>query len=244
MIRLKTESSLARSAMILSLALILARCAGGASVSSVAEQTIGASLSPAAASGTTSDLVRLLSPRVDVAPVVDGRMEAVWTAAEPLRIPLTWGQESTEHALDVELRALHTAEELYLLAKWAGAPPSGEQDTVFNKLTLHWRIPDSAAQKLACDVVCHTAFADGEGSIVYANAETIPQGGNEGLSAAGGWDAGWWTFEWARPLVSANPYDLQLAEADQEIDFMVKIFERVEGRPDPISDLHVFVLKP
>jgi hypothetical protein len=152
--------------------------------------------------------------------------------------------EGTAHALDVELRALHTDQALYLLARWPGDKPDGPQDTVSNVFTLHWRIPDPAARRLDCTVACHTAFAGGGGRLAYANAETIPQGGGEGLDAAGGWDAGTWTLEWSRPLVNGNPYDLQFDDLALAYSFLVKVFMRIEGRPDPISERQLLVFSP
>jgi hypothetical protein len=187
---------------------------------------------------------RLVSRQISSPPVIDGQVEEIWAAAEPLQVPLTWGMSGTEQALDVALRALHTDETIYLLAQWSGAPPSGEANVVLNKLTLHWRIPEPAAQGLDCTVVCHTAFADGSGRFVYANAETIPQGGSETLPVAGHWDAGTWTLEWSRPLLNGNPFDLQFDDLDRTFTFLVKIFEGVNGRPDPVSERHLLVFQP
>jgi hypothetical protein len=183
----------------------------------------------------------LVSRRTDTPPVIDGQIEDLWTSAEPLRVPLTWGQKGTAHALDVTLRALHTGEAISFLAQWPGEPPSGDEDTTYNAFTLHWRIPEPAADRLDCTVVCHTAFADGKGRFAYANAETIPQGGSGALDAAGGWEAGTWTLEWRRPLASANPFDLQFDDREGSFPFMVKIFARQEGRPDPVSERYVLV---
>jgi len=174
-------------------------------------------------------------------PTVDGLVEDAWAEAAPLRASLTWGIDGAEHALDVELRALHTGQAIYFLAQWAGQPPSGEPGTASNKLTLHWRIPDAAARRLDCDIACHTAFADGDGRFVYANAETIPQGGSEALPAAGGWEEGVWTLEWSRPLLDGNPFDLQFDDLDASYTFMVKVFEGIEGRPDPVSERYALI---
>ena len=192
---------------------------------------------------------RLVSRWTDAPPEIDGQAEEVWAAAELLRLPLTWGWEGTEHALDVELRSLHTDQALYFFAQWPGkAPadgtPDSELSTVSNVLTLHWRIPDPAAQRLDCAVACHTAFADGAGRLAYANAETIPQGGSAALDAAGGWEAGTWTVEWSRPLINGNPYDLQFDDLALGYSFRVKVFKRVEGRPDPVSKRHLVVFSP
>lgn len=221
-------------------------CAAKTTVLPTATPTATAApLPPSTPGAMTPDAAgRLVSQRVASPPVIDGQIEGVWATAEPLRMPLTWGLDGTEHALDVELRALHTSEAVYFLAQWPGGPPSGEEDTVFNKLTVHWRIPEPAMGRLDCNVACHTAFADGQGRFVYANAETIPQGGSEALPAAGGWRASTWTLEWSRPLVNGNPFDLQFAELDRAYLFFVKVFERVEGRPDPVSERHLLVFQP
>jgi hypothetical protein len=194
------------------------------------------------AGGDTEE--RLISRRVSSPPVVDGRIESVWDTGEPLRVPLTWGPGGTERALDVVLRALHTDRAVFFLAQWPGERPSGGQDVVANKLTLHWLIPETVARRLDCHVVCHTAFADGAGQFVYANAETIPQGGSGALPASGGWDAGTWTLEWSRPLTSGNPYDLQFTDLERSYSFLVKVFEEYEDRPDPTSERHLLVFQP
>jgi hypothetical protein len=186
---------------------------------------------------------RLISQWTTSPPTVDGAVDDAWAGAEPLRASLTWGIHGTEHALDVELRALHTGQAIYFLAQWPGRPPSGEVDTTANRLTLHWRIPDAAARHLDCDIACHTAFADGSGRFVYANAETIPQGGSEALPAAGRWEDGVWTLEWSRPLLDSNPFDLQFDDLDARYTFMVKVFEGIEGRPDPVSERHTLVFE-
>ena len=202
-------------------------------------------LLPSTPEAMTADMARrLISRWVASPPVIDGQVDAVWATAESLRLPLTWGLDGTEHALDVELRALHTDETVYFLAQWPGGPPSGEENTVFNKLTVHWRIPEVTASRLDCDVACHTAFADGHGRFVYANAETIPQGGSEALPVAGGWSAGIWALEWSRPLVNGNPFDLQFTDLDQAYLFLVKVFERIERRPDPVSARYGLVFQP
>jgi hypothetical protein len=229
-------------------------CAAKTTVPPTAMPTPGkataASLPPSTPGAMTPDAAgRLVSQPVASPPVIDGEVDAVWATAVPLQLPLTWGLDGTEHALDVELRALHTGEAVYLLAQWLGGPPSGEEDTVFNKFTVHWRITDSEAARqglrdLDCTVACHTAFADGQGRFVYANAETIPQGGSVARPAGGGCRAGTWTLEWSRPLVNGNPFDLQFADLDRAYLFFVKVFERVEDRPDPVSERHFLVFQP
>lgn len=187
---------------------------------------------------------RLIAHRVSAPPAVDGDVDEAWAGAQPLYASLSWGMDGPEHALDVELRALQAGDSLYLLARWPGDPPSGEQHTVSNLFTFHWRIPDAAALGLDCEVACHTAHAEGSGRIAYANAETIPQGGSAALEAAGGWKEGTWTLEWGRPLRNGNPFDLQFGDLEASYPFLVKVFRRIEGRPDPVSGLYSLVFGP
>jgi hypothetical protein len=193
---------------------------------------------PHEAAGTPGPAVagELVAAPAVGAPVVDGRVEAVWARARPLGMPLTWGIRGTTHALDVELRALYTSNAIYFLAQWRDAAPSGPVDETANKLTVHWDIDTPAGIPApACNVACHTAYVDGAGRLAYLHAETIPSGSDEALPAAGAWKDGAWTLEWSRRLVNDNPYDLQFTDLSLSYPFFVKIFERVEGRPDPVS---------
>jgi hypothetical protein len=187
---------------------------------------------------------RLVSSETDSPPEIDGQAEDLWASAEPLTLSLYWGMESDEDALDVRLRSLHTDRAVYFLAQWPGEVPDGSEDITSNVLTVHWRIPDPMAQRLDCSVACHTAFATGTGRLAYANAETIPQGGGAALDAAGGWEEGTWAIEWSRPLVNGNPYDLQFDDLGSSYTFMLKVFKRIEGRPDPISKQQQLVFHP
>jgi len=233
------------------LALLVVGCAPGTTMpptaSPVAVDLPAPTTAPTATQAPTlttpGDPGRLVSQWASSPPAIDGSVEGAWAAAVPLHAALTWGMEGTAHALDVELRALHTDQSVYFLVRWTGGPPSGEEDTVSNKFTLHWRIPEPAAQRLDCEVACHTAHADGQGRFVYANAETIPPGGSEALPSAGGWDGDTWTMEWGRPLLNSNPFDLQFSDLDASYSFMVKVFERVEGRPDPVSARYALVFR-
>ena len=183
------------------------------------------------------------------APDLANAFDPAWEQAEPLRVPLAWGSHGTEHALEVELSALYTDDTLHLRARWPGAPPiaapAGAAETTANRLTVHWRIPQTpGAPPPACDVACHTAHTDGAGRLAYVHTETIPPGGNPALAAAGGWQDGVWTLVWSRPLVSRNPYDLQLTDPAQSYPFFVKVFLDEAGRPDAVSKLHELVFGP
>ena len=189
---------------------------------------------------------RLISRHVDVAPIIDGHVDAAWDQAKLLVAPLFWGLDGAEHALDIKLWALHTDETIYFLAQWPGDPlPTVIGDTG-NKLVIHWRLPESA-EGLAppsCMVACHTAFADTQGNFVYVHSETIPVGSSASLPFGGGWRGGIWTLEWSRPRVNDNPFDLHLEETNQPYRFFVKVFKWIEGRPDPISKGQFLAFEP
>ena len=112
-----------------------------------------------------------------------------------------------------------------------------------NKLTVHWTLPPPAPGLAApaCDVACHTAYADQTGRIVDLQAETIPPGADEALPAAGAWRDGVWTVEWSRPLHSANANDLQFTDLHAAYPFFVKVFEGDATRADPVSPLRMMV---
>jgi len=210
----------------------------------------GPSPSPAMqAAPTLSTVAGLRARRVSDLPTIDGQLDAVWATAQPLRLTLrkrgTDG-ERTSDTMNMELRAVHDQEAIYFAAQWTGGAPSGDEGVIGNKLTVHWRIPETEAarRRLDCNVVCHTAFADDRGRLAYANAETIPSGGSETLSAAGGWQAGIWTIEWGRPLLSANPYDLQFQDLERSYLFFVKLFGEGAGHPDFVSDRNHLVFQP
>ena len=179
----------------------------------------------------------LVSRRIQQPPVVDGQEDCAWSCAVPLSIPLTLGRHGQQHAMDVELRSLHTDEAIYFWAEWPGEPPGGAEDVIRNRLTLHFDIPapePDAADRM-CLVSCHTAFADDAGRLAYLSAETIPPGRTAPLPAAGGWSAGAWQVEWRRQLEVDNHYDLQLQDLARSYGFFVKVFRWQEGLPDPVS---------
>jgi hypothetical protein len=190
---------------------------------------------------------RLEARRIPAAPRLDGPLDAVWATAPPVQIPLAKGLDGDPRvpAVTVELAAVYTTDALYFRARWPGAPPLAAANTTFNQLTIHWAIPvQTDLPAPACAVACHTAYVDGHGRVAYMNSETIPQGGEDALAAAGGWAQGEWTVMWSRPLVSANAYDLQFADLGGAYTFFIKVFARTEGQPDPVSKPHVLVFAP
>jgi ribosomal protein S19 len=182
-------------------------------------------------------LPTLLSQRVAQAPLLDGVVDAVWSEAVTLAVPLTWGRHGQEQALVVQLQSLHTDEAVYFLAQWPDPQPATEPGVLRNRLTLHFDFPAATpdAAEHMCLVACHTAFADADGHLAYLSAETIPPGRTSPLPAAGGWEAGSWRLEWSRPLLVDNGYDVQFDDLQLAYPFFVKVFQWQEGRADPVS---------
>jgi hypothetical protein len=188
---------------------------------------------------------RLAAQPAESAPRVDGEIDPIWATATPLELPLTWGIHGAEAAYTARLRAMYGADTTYFLAQWPDSSrPEGEDaHRMANKLTVHWTLPPPAAgfAAPACDVACHTAYADDAGRIVDLQAETIPPGASEALPVAGAWRDGVWTVEWSRPLHSANANDLQFIDLKAAYPFFVKVFEGDARRADPVSPLGVLV---
>lgn len=188
----------------------------------------------------------LRSISTDAPPTMDGAVEAAWDRAPSLLARLHYGLHGDEPAETVELRSLHDAESVYFLARWPAEAPGGEPGVWRNLLTIHWRLVDAGqvsgestgSEGLACTVGCHTATAASDGQLIGMRSETIPPGLDQDLPAGGGWSAGEWLVEWSRPKVSENPYDQDLTDPAQGYRFFVKLFLGLEGRPDPVSNVH------
>jgi hypothetical protein len=185
-------------------------------------------------------------------PVMDGTVDTVWDGASPLSLPLHLGLHGDEPAGEMELRSLHDDRNVYFLARWSAATSGGEPDAVQperfhrNLLTVHWRLVDpglvsgesTGSDGLACTVACHTATADGRGRLIGIRSETIPPGLEDDLPAGGGWAQGVWNLEWSRPRASPSPYDQHMIDSAQSYRFFVKLFQGLEDRADPVSNVH------
>ena len=188
----------------------------------------------------------LLSVNTNELVALDGVVEAAWAQAAVLSVPLHRGLHGDVPAGTMELRSLHDAARVYVLARWHSENPGGEPGAWRNLLTVHWRLRDSGqvtgeptgSQGLACTVACHTATADGDGQLVGIRNETIPPSLDDDLPSGGGWAEGEWILEWARRRVSESPYDQDVTDPAQGYRFFVKLFEGREVGADPVSDVH------
>jgi hypothetical protein len=188
----------------------------------------------------------LLSAYTAQPPVMDGVVEAAWHQAPALAAPLHYGLHGQEPAGELEMRSLYDQDNVYLLARWPAATPGGEADAWRNLVTVHWRLVDpglvsgesTGSDGLACTVACHTATADGQGRLIGIRNETIPPGLDDDLASGGAWAEGEWLVEWSRARTSHSPYDQHIADPDLGYRFFVKLFQGLEGRADPVSDVH------
>jgi len=131
---------------------------------SLAALALLAGLVPAAAAAEIDVAVPLVV--ADGAPVIDGRVEAVWRQAEPARFALAEGSQGTT---EVTLRALRTETHIYLLVEWPDKteslnrvweftgtgwrPARGRED----RLNIAWPIGGSVPgfPATGCQGLCH-----------------------------------------------------------------------------------------
>jgi hypothetical protein len=194
----------------------------------------------------------LLSPGTNSPPAMDGIVEVEWQQAPETLLPMHYGLHGDEPAGTLRLRSLHDSENVYLLARWPSDTPGGEPGVWRNLLTVHWRLVDqglvtgesTGSNGLACTVACHTATADGNGRLIGLRNETIPPGIDDDLATGGGWSGGEWLIEWSRPRISQSPYDQQMTDPEQSYRFFVKLFQGLDGQPDPVSNVHELRLSP
>ena len=188
----------------------------------------------------------ILSVPTDIAPLMDGVVDQAWQQAQPTTVPLHFGLHGREPAGSMEIRTLYDNHHVYFLARWPSETPGGEPGVWRNLLTVHWRLFDpglvsgtsTGSEGLACTVACHTATADGQGNLVGIRNETIPPGLDDDLPSGGGWTQGEWIVEWSRTRASESPYDQHLIDPQQSYRLFVKLFQGLDGRADPVSDVH------
>lgn len=88
---------------------------------------------------------------VEQAPSLDGRPEAIWDQAVPLRVTV---REALGGGMPTEviLRAVHTDDSLYVLARWPDATASGMRDPyVWNAANRNYERPTLADDQFALE---------------------------------------------------------------------------------------------
>jgi len=181
---------------------------------------------------------RVIASFVTQGPVLDGVVESLWDAADPVCVPLKRGRHGSETAYEAELRTIYTADDIYFMVRWPDSAPAAPSWSEQNKLILHFSVPApwQGADDLMCLTACHTAYVDDQDRGRYVTAETIPPGLTDPLALGGGWQDGYWMLEWGRPLESGNPFDVQFGDLATSYRFFVKVVEGRSNEPDPISD--------
>lgn len=95
--------------------------------------------------------IEWISARVATAPALDGRVDGVWSSAVPLKVMV---REAIGGAAprEVTLRAVHTADSVYVLAQWADATRSDMRDPhVWNKAQNAYARPELADDQFALE---------------------------------------------------------------------------------------------
>lgn len=134
------------------------------------------SSSPSPRRSSYLDLVASFTPD---APKVDGEMEGVWDRATPLRVkafPIK--KFGNKRIMEVELRALYTTEEFFLLARWAdptesleykpwvfdGAAWHEEREIADDAFAINWNIGSRLFPLIGCRALCHlSSYPESDG---------------------------------------------------------------------------------
>lgn len=108
---------------------------------------------PPDGTGWTADAwpVVWTSTYVEKAPMVDGEVDEVWSQAKTLTVHVREALGG-DHPRPVELRALHTGDTLYVLARWPDATPSRMRDPfVWNAETKQYDRPSRPDDQFALE---------------------------------------------------------------------------------------------
>lgn len=132
--------------------------------------------SPSPRRSSYPDLVVSSTPD---APKVDGEMEGVWDRATSLRVkafPIK--KFGNRRIMEVELRALYTAEEFFLLARWADPTESlefkpwvfdgtawhEEREIADDAFAVNWNISSRLFPLIGCRALCHlSSYPESDG---------------------------------------------------------------------------------
>lgn len=124
----------------------------------------------------------LVSVKVKVPPKIDGKIDALWDKAKPLKIPL----EGEGFRTNLWVRSLYTETEIYFLFQWVDSTEGHhhepwiydgdrwrqERRLAEDKLALLWNIKDSISgfNQQGCAVLCHATTPGRDRPLMYTNA--------------------------------------------------------------------------
>lgn len=105
-----------------------------------------------------AEALKWVSAYTTEAPKLDGKNETLWEQAPPLRVTVREALGGGA-PVEVELRALHTDDSLYVLARWPDATASAQRDPyVWNAATNTYDRPTLADDQFALQFPLEGAF--------------------------------------------------------------------------------------
>ena len=139
----------------------------------------------------------LTAKKVAKGPVLDGKVDAVWKDAKPIKIPVTGGANLPNGSTEVTLKALYTDTDVFFLAQWRDKTQSyqrfpwkkqadgswaqlkdpddkGNDSNKYyeDKLAILWNINIAGFESAGCMVACHA----GESGKPFGNKYTASPG--------------------------------------------------------------------
>ncbi len=139
----------------------------------------------------------LTAKKVAKAPVLDGKIDALWKDARPIKIPVTGGANLPNGSTEVTLKAVYTDTDVFFLAEWRDKTQSyqrfpwkkqsdgswkklvdpndkGNDSNMYyeDKLAMLWNINIAGFESTGCMVACHA----GESGKPFGNKYTANPG--------------------------------------------------------------------
>ncbi len=142
---------------------------------------------------TTAQQMELVAVKVATPPAIDGTVDAVWSQAKEVAIPVSGGANLPNGQTTVRMKALYSGDTVYFLWTWADATESlrrapfqkqadgtwkkladpndkGGDNNVYyeDKLALIWNMSIKGFEQAGCFTLCHA----GEPGKAYGNKYT------------------------------------------------------------------------
>jgi len=139
----------------------------------------------------------LMAKKVTKAPVLDGKIDALWKDAKAVKIPVTGGANLPNGSTEVILKAVYTETDIYFLAQWRDKTQSyyrspwkkqadgswmqlkdpndkgGDNNKYYeDKFAMLWNINIAGFESAGCMVACHA----GEAGKAFGNKYTANPG--------------------------------------------------------------------
>jgi len=171
---------------------------------------------PATASTAAMLVAAPLLPVTSAEPT-PAEVEQAWDIAAPLNVRLSGGL-----ALTIQVRAVYSPHSIYFWLRWPDtlrAPPSPTVQQ--QRATVTWRRGETIG---GCAVACHASFSAGQRiddvQLVAPDVTAAPF-----TLVLDQWRDGWWTLGYSRPLVTADPVDVQFSDLHSTYRFGLDVAE-------------------